>query len=634
MENRSMTTEVQERTAVSPAPAPLPAARSALPFPRLLPALATGVLLCACYFPLALGWLAWVALVPLLCLVRAEGRARNLYFAAWAGGLIFFWPVLQWMRVADYRMYYTWAMLATYCSLYFPAALYLMRRLDRRSGLPLVLTVPLVWAGLEFVRSFVLTGFSWYYLGHTQHTLLPLIQVSDLGGAYVVSFLVAAVNAWVFELVYQHAGFRRAFRLSPPTGDRPPLVLQAGLLAVAVGGILAYGFWRMEQASFRPGPRLALLQGNLDQRLRNDASAPGTGTLNALRKIEQHYVDLCHIATEQAPRPDLVVWPETSFPGEWHDSSRAPIEAIPPSWRRLESRAREALGAMALQFKAHHLVGVNVKVLDEAGKLRRYNSALMVRDTGDVSDRYDKIHRVPFGEYVPFRDWLPFMDRFAPYDYDYSIRKGEHLTRLDVGGHKFGVVICFEDTDPFLARAYGADGPDGPAADFLVNISNDGWFDGTSEHDEHLAICRFRAVETRRSVARSVNMGVSAVIDGNGRVLAPRLVQTFGRPKQSDGEVFHQWVVDDHDGATELPVSGWAAFKKTAGVLTASIPIDNRTSRYALWGDWFAGACWAVLVLGLFWPFGRRERLAPSPAPNNVNYQATLEPKEPARGPA
>src|SRR5262249_13860533 len=123
---------------------------------------------------------------------------------------------------------------------------------------------------------------------------------------------------------------------------------------------------------------------------------------------------------------------------------------------------------------------------------------------------------------VPFLDWLPFMKMFAPYDYDYSITAGEHLTRLKVktaaGEFAFGVLICYEDTDPFLARQYGRQHPDGAPVDFLVKISNDGWFDGSSEHEEHLAISRFRAIESRRALCRSVNMGISAVIDSNGRV--------------------------------------------------------------------------------------------------------------------
>src|SRR5947209_18606600 len=202
----------------------------------LLPALASAALLWACYFPLAWGWLAWVALVPLLCLLRSAARPRRVYLAAWVGGLAFFWPAIQWMRVADYRMYATWAMLATYCALYFPVGVWLMRRLDRGTRLPLVVTVPVVWCGLEFLRSFLLTGFAWYYLGHTQHALLPLIQVADLGGAYAVSFLVAAVNAWLFELASTRPWFRGFFRLGPdtPTSSRRALGWQLAALSVVL----------------------------------------------------------------------------------------------------------------------------------------------------------------------------------------------------------------------------------------------------------------------------------------------------------------------------------------------------------------------------------------------------------------
>src|SRR5437868_5366642 len=164
-----------------------------------LPALATGVLWWACHFPLNWSWLAWIALVPLLTLVRSPARPRRIYFAAWLGGLVFYWAVIQWMRYADFRMYFTWAALATYCSLYVPLTIFLVRRLGARTRWPLTLTFPLVWTALEYLRSHFGTGFPWYFLAHTQHEHLWLIQISDLTGAYGVTFLVAAVNCLVFE---------------------------------------------------------------------------------------------------------------------------------------------------------------------------------------------------------------------------------------------------------------------------------------------------------------------------------------------------------------------------------------------------------------------------------------------------
>jgi apolipoprotein N-acyltransferase len=207
-------------------------------------------------------------------------------------------------------------------------------------------------------------------------------------------------------------------------------------------------------------------------------------------------------------------------------------------------------------------------------KPRRYNSALLFAADGELQGRYDKMHLVPFGEYVPYRDIFPWMKAFSPYDWDYSVTPGREMTHFQLGEYRFGMLICYEDSDPWLARQYVANNGT-PPVDFLLNISNDGWFDGTAEHEQHLAICRFRAVEARRSVARAVNMGISAVIDGSGRIVA-------------------------------LPGKSWAESKKVASVVTANIPIDRRSSLYARWGDWFPAGCWILIGIALLPAFYSR----------------------------
>jgi apolipoprotein N-acyltransferase len=173
------------------------------------------------------------------------------------------------------------------------------------------------------------------------------------------------------------------------------------------------------------------------------------------------------------------------------------------------------------------------------------------------------------------------MSTFTPYSHDYSCRPGEHwarfpLTAADGRTYTFACLICYEDSDPYLARQYVATEP----VNFLVNISNDGWFDGTEEHEQHLAICKFRAVEARRSVVRAVNMGISGVIDPDGRVVA--------LPKKLDA-----------DGRPTIPCESWSASKKVEGVVTAVVPLDERESLYARLGDWVPAACWAVLLVGV-----------------------------------
>lgn len=572
-------------------PTPVAAPSPATPRVRhLLPwTLATALLLYLSYFPVAAGWLGWVALTPLLVLVRASARPKHLFLASYLGGLCFFVPVLQWMRVADPRMYFTWLLLATYVSFYFPVGLFLLRALDRRR-VPLVVSLPVVWTALELLRAHLLGGFAWYFLGHSQHDFLPIIQISDLTGAYGVTFLVAAVNAVVFEWAWRL--FQR------PEAMRPTRLVFASACVLALfAAVYGYGCWRVGQTDFAPGPRLALVQHNVPQQIRIDKRDHNPAIAD---KARQHIANENNILGQLAAlvKPDLVVYPETSIAEDWNEvyTDDAALREREP-WNKLLQESRDLARH---QSDAHECDGHRPAVLlgtnamewypQQRPPLRRFNTALLVGPDRTMSGRYDKIHRVPFGEYVPLRDWIPFMERFAPYDFDYSITAGKKQETLPLGRFHFGVVICYEDTDTTLARAY-VNPTEGPKADFLLNTSNDGWFDGTAEHEQHLAICRFRAIEARRAVARSVNMGISAVVDANGRVLAPE--------RRGVGEGPALWEI----GATPaaLPVERWSEFKKTPGVLLAQIPIDDRGSLYARWGDWLPWACWGVLAVLLLW---------------------------------
>jgi apolipoprotein N-acyltransferase len=532
-------------------------------------ALTSSALLWACHFPLAWGWLGWFALVPLLLLVRAEMKGWKRGLAAWVGGLGFFLPALQWMRVADDMMVFCWLGLALYCSFYFPLGIALLRRIDRRVRLPLTVTVPVVWTALEFLRSRFGGGFSWYLLGQTQHDFLAIIQVVDVAGVGAVTFLVAAVNGLIAEWLSAKA--QPLQRL----GLRPQLI--AVLLAFLL--TLTYGAWRLSQNTFAAGPRVALIQGNMPQGVRNDASNPNATGQAAAMKTIKHFKALCDEAAAREPRPDLIVWPETSFPYDWValDSAFPPDRVTNAGVREDLKLCSQDVRECGRLWKTNVLLGLNSEVIeaDDPVRMRRYNSALLVRPDGSAEARYDKMHRVPFGEYVPFVETFPFLQKLAPYNgFAYSIRAGAVATRFDfaAGGksYRFGVLVCYEDSDADLAREYVRPGA-GVAVDFLVNISNDGWFKCTSEHEEHLAVSRFRAVECRRALCRAVNMGISAVIDGNGRVVA-------------------------------LPGPTWAASKGIEEGVTAPVPIDGRTSVYAWAGDWLPWLCWLGLVVGCVRP--------------------------------
>jgi apolipoprotein N-acyltransferase len=539
----------------------------------------TSGLLWLSYFPASQGWLAWVALVPWLLLVRAEVPSCYRYLIAWLVGLAFFVPALSWMRVAHKQMFYSWLGLALYCSWFFPLALWLLRRLDRRTRLPLTFTVPIVWVALEYFRSTFAGGFSWYLLGQTQHDFPAVIQIADLAGVAAVTALVAAVNGLAAEALGRFAA-RRAWFAQPATrvaGWRQ-LRPQAMAVGVVLLVVLAYGGWRLSQSDFAEGPCVALLQTNLLQgdRLAADEASPEHDSAND--SVEAQTAKLTIRALQAPAKPDLIVWPETSFPYDWKEvAAGAPTGPALDEWQNDLRFRQDIARRVAANAGTNVLLGLNTQIFGTAGRGRRYNSAMLLSPDGGAVARYDKMHLVPFGEYVPFRDAIPLLKWLTPYgDYEYSLEAGDTATRfhLPAGGHeyRFGVLICYEDADAPLAREYTRPGQE-PPVDFLVNISNDGWFMGTPEHAEHLAVSRFRAVENRRALLRAANGGISAVIDGNGRVVA-------------------------------LPAATWAASHSVMAVVSAAVPIDSRSSLYARVGDWLPWGCWGLLLVGCCWRGG------------------------------
>ena len=335
----------------------------------------------------------------------------------------------------------------------------------------------------------------------------------------------------------------------------------------------------------------------------------------AFQTVESIYSELCVRATTNIqPKPDLVIWPETSFPSPWIDiAADVPAEDVPTDWRDASLHVRKNLQEIGGKYtKVPHLLGVNSYILEADGKKHHYNSALLLNAKGDVEpNRFDKIHRVPFGEYIPLKDWLPFLAALSPYEGDFGVKPGEKMTRFEIKKFRFGVLICYEDTDPFLARRYVEDNADGQPVDFLVNISNDGWFDGSAEHEEHLAVSRFRAIECRRSMVRAVNMGVSAVIDPNGRVLKPVFVPGADAPMGADLTKLSPpvFVMANENGRTpSLQLADWKHFKKRQMVIAAQVPIDTRASLYAMTGDVLPIGCWAALLGTAGWTFVKRRR--------------------------
>jgi apolipoprotein N-acyltransferase len=279
-----------------------------------------------------------------------------------------------------------------------------------------------------------------------------------------------------------------------------------------------------------------------------------------------------------------------------------PAEKIAPEnwvgfWR--SHRTESDLFDMSQAANSALIIGITAHVAELDG-LKNYNSAIFVDPRVGITGRYDKVHRVPFGEYIPLKETLPFLKALTPFPDDFGIEAGQSFETFRYNGWTFSPVICFEDTVPHVVRAAAQSSDDGQKVDCLVNLTNDGWFHGSSELNQHLITSIFRTVECRKPLVRAVNTGISAFIDGDGAVLEP--------------EVF---IDDDGQGRNSMTDARGRFHKSLNALLVSEVPLDNRKSLYLATGDWFAGSCgFAVIFIvlaGIFW------RTTPQPVTPDEN---------------
>lgn len=450
-----------------------------LPDPALCLALLSGLLLALAFPRPDLAPLAWFGLVPLLLVCKARPFATG--FAAGAGffGLVLYWlniVMVHYGGLAPVLSGVAYLMLVAYLASFFGIAVWGARQLRTRLGLPVPLTLPVLWVALEFLRSFFLTGFPWATLGYSQQSLLPFIQSADLFGPYGLSYLLILSNATL-------AGVTGYFLRRPGAGFPRAAVIVTLLL---VAGNFAYGRYRLAGDPDRREVTLqtVLAQGNIDQSQKWDPAYQWS-TIDIYRQLSL--------------RPDqpaeLIVWPESAVPFFFQEPGV------------LSGRVRQ----IAARRNAWLLFGS--PAYEDINRRRHYlNSAFLLSPAGEDLGRSDKVHLVPFGEYVPLKTFLPFIDKLVVGIGEFSPGT---ISPLPMNGHKVGVLVCFEGIFPELAREYVRRG-----SDLLVNITNDAWFGRSSAPYQHLAMARFRAVENRIWLARAANTGISALIAPSGRITA------------------------------------------------------------------------------------------------------------------
>lgn len=453
---------------------PAPAVR----LPYLLAGL-SGLLLAASFPRPGFSALAWIALVPLFA-AASRVPAKDAFKLGFTAGVTAYAGILYWLNIVMTgfgHLHWTvsgslYLMLAGYLALY-PALVLWVSKRGEEKGIPLLCSFPLLWVAGELLRAHLMTGFPWALLGYTQFRTLPLIQVSDLTGVYGVSYLVAFANAV----------FYRMWRWVRGRDPRYPVTAFLTLLLL-LAATLGYGFTALQRSETGPLQRVLLVQGNIPQD----------------RKWDHAYQEQTVAAYERLSRRGcqgpgtLVVWPESALPFY--------LEKEPAYAARVKKLAAELRCSLVTGSPASERDG---------GELRNLNSAFLISPQGRVTGRSDKLHLVPFGEYVPLSGLLPFIHKLVPGNGDYS--PGKRAVALETPSGKVGVLICFEGIFPGVACDYLSAG-----AGLLVAITNDAWFGNSSAPFQHLSMTVFRAVENRVPLVRAANTGISSVIDAKGHI--------------------------------------------------------------------------------------------------------------------
>lgn len=529
---------------------------------------ATAVMLTLAQAPIGLWPLAWVAYVPfILVCSRFEKTTPDPFFLiAYIVGAGFWLGNIYWM---SYVTVAGWISFCLYTAILWPI-LAMTVRWCRSKRIPLFLSVPILVVGIEQSQGFLLGGFNWLYLGHSQYANTTLIQIADIFGATGISFLVAMVNGLIAEWALSIRGGR------PPINWGAKFTTSAFVIA-AVAGTLIYGNWRIGQAEgcVKAGPIVAAVQTNVPQSVKQSFAAE-----------EEIFEELLGQSKQCIPAgAKLVVWPETMVQAVLNRQIWPYLQA-PEKNEAFDKAIREHS-----RETAYVLVGAyDIQPTERKGKednWGNYNTAFLYRPDGNQApEKYYKIHLVPFGEFIPFTN-IPVIHnlllKMTPYDFDYTLEAGTEYTAFEMNAeanatNKFGVIICYEDAVPYVVRRFALDGEGHKRIDWLVNISNDGWFvkfeDNkvitSTEQSQHTAICAFRAVENRLAVVRSVNTGISCMIDTLGRIR-------------------------DGYAAGNLPAKAFDR-RGVAGWFADRVPIDPRITFFSKYGQWLDFSCQLCLA--------------------------------------
>jgi apolipoprotein N-acyltransferase len=502
--------------------------------------------------------LAWITLVPILW--SAHGATGKQHFLlGWLAGIVtnlggFYWicgMLMDFGHMAAALSFALTLLLAAYQGLVFGLWLYLLFHLRRISAWGYGLLAPLAYVVAEALVYFI---FPWYY-GNSQYWMIPFIQICELGGVPLLSFLLVMTNGFLMD------GFLR-WREGRPRAWLP----LAGALSIPllIGG---YGLARMTMldAEMQAAPHLTIGLVEADV---------GIWEKEDRMKIEDNLVRHQRMSIElEKQGAQLIVWPETSY---WSPMSYARIkghadigrfrllpreaEFVPPGKSPPPMHAAEdafletpQIDRVAPQrgFSTPLLFGSETWRENPASQSGRhpgldlFNTAMLLDKDGKVLGAYDKVYLLIFGEHIPLGEFFPQFYNWLPESSD--LTPGESVEVLPFGAFKIGVMVCYEDIIPAFTRKIAAKKPN-----ILINVTNDAWFGKTSEPYLHLALSVFRAVESRVALVRSTNTGVSAFIDPAGRILSQTNIY--------DPETLLEKIPMMEGGSVYQTIGGWPVY--------------------------------------------------------------------------
>lgn len=465
---------------------------------------------------------AFFAFIPIFFLIQKK-TYRAAFTVGYFWGFLFFFGTLSWIietmvhygNMSIILSYSILTLLALYLAIYIGVFFLLTRFIIDKLNLPLALIAPPLWVILEFHRSWIISGFPWNSLAYSQYKNLIFIQSADIFGIWGLSFLIILINAFFFDIFFNKQ-------------SKTKKIIILIITSLILFSNLYYGKVKLSENIKGDSMLIALIQGNFKQEEKWQQNKRSL-TLNT-------YIELSHSVCEK--KLDLIVWPEAAI----------------PFMLRYSGDAFSKISRLARDCKTDIVVGSPDRI-DKNNKVHFYNSAFLITPDGNLTNRYDKMHLVPFGEYVPLQRFLFFIEKLTDGAVG-NFSEGKDYTVFKHSKFPFSVYICYETIFPDQLRIFIKKG-----ARFLVSITNDAWFGRSAASYQHFSMTIFRAIENRCPVVRAANTGISGSIDKFGKI-------------RLKSQIFTKTVLTD----------------------LIKVSPQQKLTLYTRYGDWFIVFCSFIII--------------------------------------